>query len=504
MKKIHYFWIVLIFLLPTIVGYMSHDDLYYTGLNYATDGNNYLSIMNQAKEGHLLFTNMYTHEDVPYLNIRPTFMVAGWISKVTFLPNIMIYHLFRILGIVLFIYYLEKILKLIFKNEKYKFWTILLTIFTSGIGWFFILINKFGIKQYGSIDQWVTDANNFLLFLAHPHSIFSIVLMLAGSYYFILWYKDYQFKDLLISGLLFFILGFEHLFDVITLGLVIGFFLIDMIIIKKFNWKKWKHLIPYLIIISIPFIYTYIMFTNPTYAAWNDQNTLETPKFLHVIFGYGFMMFAFIAFLIISLNNYSKVKPEIKYMLYWIISTLILIYSPFNIQRRFFEGAHIPFGIVTGVFLFMIVKKYLNTKYFKIALIVLFIFMIPTNLIHLYRHSTPDGLNWSYPYKTSSYLTKPEIDAINWLELNTEPVSVIISNYNIGNHIPAYVNRRVYLGHWAQTIDYEIKNEIYNRFYEYQDINFDFNKTQYLFIDKMIHNNKLVYGKDMIYIYKLN
>ena len=519
MKKIVYILIILIAMIPTLAGYLTNTEMHFSGLTSATDGNNYLSIMNQAKEGRVLFTNMYTYEEVPYLNIRPTFMFAGWVSFITGLSNIFVYHLFRILGIIFFIFYLEKLLSLYFNQEKYKNITLLICLFGAGIGFFFKFITLFGIKQYGSIDLWITDANNFLILLSHAHTIFSVGLMTACVYYFLLWNNKPELRTILISSVFAFVLGFEHLFDVITIYLAIGFLMLEETIrSKKIDWLKVKHLILFGAITSVPFIYTYAMFLLPIYAAWNAQNVLDTPKLLHVIFGYGIMFAAFVGYLVYGFKNYSKIKPEVKFLLFWIISVLILIYSPFNIQRRFFEGVHIPFGIITGIFLFMILKPYLqflvSKKLTKIIILLIIIFMLPTNMYHLFNKSVNvDNERGSYPYNVNHYLYPEEHDALNWLAENSELDSVIISTYNIGNHIPGYMNRRVYLGHWAQTVDLDTKNEKIDKYFkgDYSAIVLD--KTTYVWYgvdEKELNpnfvkpdNSDVVFENEKVIIFKI-
>jgi len=515
-KKVNLMLILVIFLIPALIGYLNRD-MVFSGLS-ATDGNTYLSFMNQAREGKVLFTNMYTSEEIPYIMFRPTYLVAGWFSFVTKLPNIVVYHLLRLIGIVLFIFFLEKIISLYFKNEKERFITLLICIFASGIGFFFKFLTLFGVKQYGSIDLWVTDANNFLILMSHPHTIFSVAFIVASIYYFLKWNKSFKIKNIIFSALFAFILGFEHLFDVITIYLVIGLFMADQFISqKKIDWKKIKHLMLFVFITALPFIYTYIMFTTfPSFSSWNAQNVLDTPKLLHVIFGYGFMFFSFIAVLWYSIANHKKIKPETKYALYWIISVLILIYSPFNIQRRFFEGAHIPFGIITGIFLFKTLKPYLNLKFNKrtAAAIIIFILILvlPTNIYHLFNRTLNlDNGRGIFPYSVNNYIYPEEQEALLWLKDNTEPNSVIISAYNIGNYIPRYMNQRVYLGHWAQTIYFEQKSkDIENYFKENKNINL--NKQAYVWYgvdEKTLNPNfqpigsELVFENEKVKIYRL-
>ena len=65
-------FIILIFIAPTISGYIFNSGQVFSGMIFTTDANTYLSFMNQAKEGYMLFTNMYTSEEVPYALFRPT------------------------------------------------------------------------------------------------------------------------------------------------------------------------------------------------------------------------------------------------------------------------------------------------------------------------------------------------------------------------------------------------------------------------------------------------
>ena len=127
MKRAFYFLVLLIVFIPTLVGHLTNKDMIFSGLS-TTDGNTYLSFMNQAKEGKILFTNMYTSEDISYIMFRPTYLIAGWFSYITKIPNILAYHLFRIIGIVLLIFFLNKLISLYIKNEKQRIITLFICI----------------------------------------------------------------------------------------------------------------------------------------------------------------------------------------------------------------------------------------------------------------------------------------------------------------------------------------------------------------------------------------
>lgn len=516
MKKFVYFLTFAISILPAIMGYLAQNNNHFSGLASPTDANTYLSFMNQAKEGHVLFTNMYTSEDVPYILLRPTYLIAGWVAYITSLPNVFAYHLFRIIGILLFIFFLNKLISLYFKSKKERFVILLLCLFASGFGFILRILDLFIRKDYISIDVWVADANNFLILLGHPHTIFSIAFMAAGAYYFLKWNKSLQIHDIIKSAFFAFVLGFEHLYSVITLCLSIGIFILIQFISKKqIHWKKVRHLLIFAAIVIIPFIYTFVVFTRfPSFESWNMQNMLDTPKIPYVIAGYGLMFIALIL-TILSKNKETK-KEEAWFMVYWILTVFILIYSPFNIQRKFLEGVHIPFGIVTGIFLFALLRpklsKTLDGNKASYAIFLLVAFMLLTNIyIYTVQLTSLDNGRGYFPYSVNRYLYNEEVEALKWLSSNSEPDAVILSAYNIGNYIPSYMNRKVYLGHWAQTIDFEKKAKEVNDFYKgekslpngvkYVWYGVDEKRLNQNFIQP--YNSKIAYQNSRVTIYKI-
>ena len=118
----------------------------------------------------------------------------------------------------------------------------------------------------------------------------------------IFYYKFWQSKKIayLITFSIFtLILGFIHLFDVITLIPVFSFYMLWRLVKKKDNFSTiLKYNLIYALIAIIPFIYIYYLFgVNPLFKEWNAQNILDTPKFLHVWFGYFFPLIFAISYL---------------------------------------------------------------------------------------------------------------------------------------------------------------------------------------------------------------
>jgi hypothetical protein len=57
------------------------------------------------------------------------------------------------------------------------------------------------------------------------------------------------------------------------------------------------------------------------------------------------------------------------------------------------------------------------------------------------------------------YVASGLADALNWLAVHAEPDAVIFSSYLTGNIAPSMTGRRVYLGHYGQTLQSDEKGE---------------------------------------------
>lgn len=137
-----------------------------------------------------------------------------------------------------------------------------------------------------------------------------------------------------------------------------------------------------------------------------------------------------------------------------------------------------------------------------------------TNLYLLFNQITNlDNGRGNFPYHVNRYLYNEEKEGILWLSENSQADEIIISTYNIGNYIPAYMNRRVYLGHWAQTMDFEAKSEIIKDFYSGKISSIDINNPVYIWygVDEKLINpyfnspigSRVVYQNSKVTIFKM-
>ena len=107
------------------------------------------------------------------------------------------------------------------------------------------------------------------------------------------------------------------------------------------------------------------------------------------------------------------------------------------------------------------VLKIFNLK--KKGIVFLFIILvIPTNILVFSQYFDtefePDRFN-SAPF----FLAQDQLDAIEWLDNNYDN-QVILAEPKLATYIPRLSDNKVYVSHWAQTIQYEDKLKEYKRF----------------------------------------
>jgi hypothetical protein len=164
--------------------------------------------------------------------------------------------------------------------------------------------------------------------------------------------------------------------------------------------------------------------------------------------------------------DHSPINYEL-FVITWVIVGWALVYIPTDYQVHMINSWQVPVGILATVTLIKYIFPFLEKQNYLKARPVLMIgvlgFVVLTN-IYLWTWRFVDLARYDYPY----YLHKKEVVALEWLEDNTAPGSIVLSSLTIGQYVPALSNRTAFLAHWAQTIDFYTKVRLVNEFYSTQ------------------------------------
>ncbi|MFH1207041.1 MAG: hypothetical protein V1668_00340 [Patescibacteria group bacterium] len=511
-----------IVLLPYFLGVLATPSgkqfTYITTASYQ-DTNSYFTWVRQAQEGHFFFQDQYTSEFSARYLFHPIFLLVGLVVKLTLIPVIFIWLLLIIVADFFLLFSIYKFLSYFIKSSIQRALTFIFVSLGSGFGWFI---------GWRSIDLRLTETTIFQS-LSWPF-IFSIAISLL-LWFFIFALRSltdenlYDYKLAKYAGFVGFLLALIHPYDLITAYIVLGLY---VIIFKLFR-KQLKKLLFIFLPPILPLIYDLIIQLIDPVLRRHNQTLMPTDNILYIISGFGLILF----FAILGANIIFKKRERSYYfILLWAISSLIIIYIPFSFQRRLIMGAIIPIVMLASYFFLDLfnrleIQELVRWKaswikrmyFFTIIIIILFLSSI-SNLI-IYSHNLKAIATGGFPY----YLETDLIIGMRWFNVQGYAGQIVLSSEMMGSFIPRFSSIKVYLGHWAQTIDELKKFTEVKQFFSTTTKDSDRvqflikNKIDYIYYSRyegnQINNNCLsglanekiinrVYTNSSVVIYKVN
>lgn len=544
-KFVGWVWLIVIFLtfLPTIIGIITTPpDSIFLGRQGMNGGDLpiYYSNIEQAKEGHLFFKNLFTSEPHPRFIFDPFWLAVGLLAKVFSLSSFLAFQLSRFLLIPILLIVSYYFAAFFFQEETKRKVCFIFLIFASGLGGFYFSEYSSQFSKAGGVfvfsekemsrlplDVFTAEGSTFFSIHNSPHFIAVLTLIILIFLFSLLAFEKYKLIYSLGAGFSALFLFQFHPYHLPTIFGVLGVFILASFLKeKKINFNYLKHYSILLIFSLPPIIYHFWALQKfLVRKAHFLQFATPTPILPIIFISYGFLIiFALIGIYSILKKN-EKDKKDI-FLLSWFFTQFLLIYAPFSFQRRLTTGFHLSLInlAIYGLFYLkdLIWQKPVFQKYFKevfsnkIFLIYLFFilfffsnFLIIANDLSLY---------WGNYYRM--YIKKEVKEAMLWLKENTSEETVILSLQETGNLLPAFSLRQVYLGHGHQTAQFDRKVAETERFFQKSNDNEKLNflrenKIGYLFFgsqekDESLFNPeekdylKRVYSNSQVVIYKIN
>ncbi len=143
-------------------------------------------------------------------------------------------------------------------------------------------------------------------------------------------------------------------------------------------------------------------------------------------------------------------------MLIWLIKNVLLLYAPFNLQRRLVIGLIIPIVYFAVRSLEEFWFQRIAVKWRDAALLALFVFVIPSNvfamLLPLVGIAQPKA-----GIASSELLSANDYHALGWLHDHTTTASIVLAPPKVSLWIPAYTPARIVYGHPFETLNAALK-----------------------------------------------
>lgn len=434
------------------------------------DSYSHLATMQQGVWDGWRFRILFTPEQHPGGYLYSFYLALGKLSSLLGLSLMQTYQLARLacgLSLLIAAYIF---LSVFLESREKRLIAYLLISFSSGLGWLVLLSGSFTLGGVSPTDFWLMDAYTFLTIFTFPHSSAAVTLLLFFFTLALIYLENFRLRALLLSSLTLVGLCIIHPFTILLVDTVLVAYWALLFVNRKRVPVHEAVPIPIWALIPIPLIaYYYQAFaSDPVFQSWSTQNVLPSPPIPHLLLGYGIVFLLAVA----GLVHVVRQRNEKSLLLVaWVISAMILLYLPFNLQRRMIEGLHVPLCILATIGLFeYLLPAAMNSGWLRrfacwrgyrmrglrhLLLYSVIMATFPSNLYLLAGYSVSVLQN-----APALYYREDEIEAVVWLKKNTERTDTVLASYEIGRLIPAHAGNRVFMGHWCETVEVEHKKQL--------------------------------------------
>jgi hypothetical protein len=423
--------------------------------------------MYQGWRGDWQFSLPYTAEpgDGAYLYLYYLFL--GHLSRLLSAPLVVIYHLARLAGAVFMLYALYRFCMALMREARLGWLAFALAAFGAGLGWLGLPL---GIV---SADFWVAEAYPFLSAYTNAHFPLTLGILLwiftpprlqTGKE------ENVPFRQVFIHSWVYALLG-------LALAVVSPFAVAVALVVclaviaarrlfRRSGWvsQVFSSRLIWVAAGSLPVLaYDLCAFGSiPQLSAWNAQNiTPVLPAWDALLSFSPVLLLAFLAVWRFWRERKTLDGGAVDAWLVplaWALTAIILVYLPFNLQRRFIVGLYVPLSVLAVWGLDWLAGG--RPRRMGLLAFLLFLLVLPTNLFLLL--SARYGLQTHDPLIV---LHQDEVKALQWLESNAPPDALVLAAPRTGLFIPAHTGRRVIYGHPYETVQAETEKQAVQDFF---------------------------------------
>ncbi|GAP14736.1 hypothetical protein LARV_02511 [Longilinea arvoryzae] len=444
--------------LPYLIGFARQGSGWeFSGFVFGVeDGNSYIAKMLAGSAGDWLFRTPYTNQPQNgFLGFLP-YILLGKLAggKALHLQLVVLFHLFRAVGIVLYVFATYDFCRLFLRDERWQRWAVALATFGGGLGWLSIFGLKSGGYEQLPLEFYSPETFGFLGVFGLPHLAVARALLLWGLAGFLKQTGEKPFLNGLKSGIYWLILGFMQPLTILSVWAVIGAGLaLDWIRVRTrrrpkveiqlglSRWYGQAWTACGMVLVSSPMvIYNYLSFSlDPFLKGWSQQNLILSPPPTDYLLAFGVALPLAVWGMFKALKSGEWIW---SFPVAWVLIFPLLAYFPYPLQRRLPEGVWVAW-IILAIYAIDGIKR----KWQRPALAVLASGFLSTLLFYsgsIWAVSTPAEPLFQPMAKTAAY---------EYLAEKVTPFSTVLSTYRIGNSLPAWAPVRVVIGHGPESIN---------------------------------------------------
>jgi hypothetical protein len=470
---------------PYVLGVvLATDERVFGGFVYAVeDCYSYIAKMRQGAEGAWLFHIPYTPEPHPRALIYPFYLLLGKVAGL--LPGrdltwsaVCTYHVARWVfgfGLLATVY---RFLVTFTRRVMVRRLAWLMIAFGGGLGWLLIAVGQSDWLGSMPLDFILPEGFTFLALYAFPHIALGRTLLLWGLLFMLkAWQLDQTAGDpeqashpastssssikwAVLVGALWLLMGLIIPFYVPVAWAITGMGLIVLALREgRPPWMR-AGAAGVTVLVSAPIVlYSAWRFTShPIYETWAAQNQILSPHPLHYLAAYGIPL----TLAALAARDAWRSQKPCWLALAWIGVVPLLVYLPFNLQRRLVEGVQVPLSLLAAMELTKISGAQSRSPGLRstLAVSVVLVGLLPTNVMLIAGNSMALQGRPAPVFRDAE-----EIATLDWLSGRAEPNDVVLASYGTGNYLPARVGARAFVGHGPESANAEQKKALVARFF---------------------------------------
>jgi hypothetical protein len=403
------------------------------------DGFSYLAKMRQGMAGRWAFELPYAAEPGPPAYIFTFYLALGHIARLLSLPLLAVYHGVRtvavfLMGLAAYAFFSRAI-----PAERPRWLAYCLFLLGSGVGW---LAGPLTIR---SSDLYIPESLAWTSSIANPH--FPLAFALVAAIASLAIGARTGLREGLLAALLGAVLGLVQPLAVISLLAGLGGWLLWGLILRR--RQSARDILPGagwvfagLSLGAGPWLLydAALVSSHPVLVAWNQQNQTPSPPPWAFVTGFGLIL---IYALVAVARRSSLPESSWRLCIAWVVTTALLLYAPFNLQRRLVLGMALPLAALAGAGLDRIVSSGGSRRWLAAVLVAA---TVPSHLL-----VTAAGVFQASTSDPSVLLLPGERAAYEWLAANAPEGSTVLAAPRSGNRLPAFASVHVLYGHPFET-----------------------------------------------------
>lgn len=428
---------------------------------FGSDAGVYYSYIEQVRQGHWLFRDVFTNDPQPHHFLNVSWLAVGLLARLTQLGPEWIFPVSRLLSIPIAIAALVFASRTFLDDACARRLFLLLAAFGAGWGaWWVVVRSLVGLPPQGMnlpIDVWVPEATLLLSALSSPHFVLSIaalVTVIAAGYRFA---RTGSWRWLAVAATVFVLLAQFHPYYVPVVLAVSGAGWLALAPTGKRFWI----LLGGIAVLCVAGVlgalpYGLLSLTDVTTLLRNGLNQTPMPRLFVTLVAFG----AFLPLACVALwRGRTARTPSWRFLAAWLVVHATFVYAPIPWQRKMTEGLIVPLALLAAPELLRLWDAFLKTRVGIVlgpirkilAAIGFFLVFSASGVLNLL--STSAWFTQPFPV----WITADDRAAMSWIRTTLPEDVVIVAMAERANGIAAMTARTVYAGHWAETVAIEAK-----------------------------------------------